>query len=78
VLREIAPLSNLQRVCGDCANEFVVPQQAARTSFPELGRTEYLMVYAFKCDSWIFPPFFSFFFLTISQGLLFDAFFLGT
>ncbi len=51
VVREIAELSHLGRLCGDCANEFVVPQQAARTAFPELGRTEYMQVFAFKLDN---------------------------
>lgn len=50
VLREIPALSHLRAVCTDCANEFVVPQQAARSAFPALTRSDYVNLYSFKMD----------------------------
>ncbi len=50
VVREVKHLSNLKRVCTDCANEFVVPQQSARSSFPLVSRADYVNLYSFKMD----------------------------
>jgi hypothetical protein len=50
ILREIPALANLRSVCGDCANEFVVPQQAARSAFPAITRSDYVNLFSFKMD----------------------------
>jgi hypothetical protein len=50
VVREVPALSHLRAVCTDCANEFVVPQQAARSAFPAVTRSDYVNLYSFKMD----------------------------
>ena len=51
VTREIPAISNLTRLCGDCGNDFVVPQQSARSLFPEIGRADYLLLRSLKLDN---------------------------